>query len=88
MRSFQIHLDPTDHILGRDHVETLGDPQLRRDLHRLLADVPSILFVAVADELTPRLPAAALQAARQRSDRADVLMLRIRFPLRRFTTAT
>jgi hypothetical protein len=51
MWPFQIHLDPSDDILGCDHVQAPRNSQFGRDLHRLLADLSPVLLVAVTHQL-------------------------------------
>lgn len=70
-----------------DPIHTPWNSQVGGDFDRLLAEVAAVFFVAVAHRLAARFPAAAVFAAGERADVADVLVERIRFPVGRLATA-
>src|SRR5262249_6297665 len=82
-----IELDAFDHLGRRDKLHAAGDAQVGSHLDRIKADVVVVLGVAIPDGLTAGLPTAAVRAAGERADCAEVLMSRVRLPVRRFAAA-
>ena len=74
-------------MCGCDQLHAAGEAQVGAGGDGVEAQVVVVFGVAIADRLAARFPAAAVGTKRKRADRAEELVMRIRFPMSRFAAA-